>query len=57
LSGDSPPLRAAGGPSSALEAVDLAVELGVAEDGLDHRGAFAVELCAGRRASTRRMNA
>ena len=35
-----------GGAAAALEAVDAAVELGVREDGLDHRLAFAVELAA-----------
>jgi hypothetical protein len=39
--GDQPPFGVAGGSSAALEAVDPAVELGVAEDGLDHALAFA----------------
>ena len=44
-----PPFRAAGGSAAALEAIDLAVELGVGEDRLDHRGPSAVELCPSRR--------
>jgi hypothetical protein len=41
--GDEPLFRAAGGSALALEASDLAVELELAEDGLDGDLALAVE--------------
>jgi hypothetical protein len=54
---DQPPLGPGGGSASSVESGDLAVELGVGEDGLDHRLPFAVELAAAVGAQTRRMNA
>src|SRR5215217_3189220 len=44
--GDESPFGAGGVSAAAVEAVDAAVELRLAEDGLDHRLAFAVELGA-----------
>src|SRR5215213_5918252 len=44
--GDQAPFRAGGVSASSVEAVDAAVELRLAEHGLDHRLAFAVKLGA-----------
>jgi hypothetical protein len=54
---DQPPFRVAGGSASALEAVDLAVELGVAEDRSIIAGRFRSSSAPVGVASTRRMNA
>src|SRR4051812_13767795 len=44
--GDQSPLTSAGGPAAALEAFDRAVELDLAEDGLDRDLALAVKRAA-----------
>jgi hypothetical protein len=44
--GDQAPFRADGGSASSVEAIDAAVVFRLAEDGLDHRLALAVELAA-----------
>src|SRR5215218_801554 len=44
--GDEAPFGAGGVSAAAVEAVDAAIEFGLAEDGFDHGLAFAVELGA-----------
>src|SRR3954464_3551068 len=44
--GDESPLASAGGPAAAGEAFERAVELDLAEDGLDRDLALAIELAA-----------